>query len=121
MENRSKRHIRHPWPCRGRYNGATMRAFLFVILASFLAGGCASTTGEPQQLAANQDTCWVCVHENDLACVKIDVDSKTPSAEYSGKTYHFCSEECKKEFVANPAKFAPKTASAAPQTQPAHH
>jgi len=81
--------------------------------------GCTSTP-EPQHLSANQDTCWVCVHEHDLACMKVDIDDKTPSAVYNGKTYHFCSEECKKEFMANPAKYA-KLASAAPQTQPAHH
>ena len=97
-----------------------MRVFLLVIFASLFVAGCAAT-GEPQHLAANQDTCWVCVHDNDLACVKIDVDSKTPTAEYNGKTYHFCSEDCKKEFVANPSKFLPKMASAGPQTQPAHH
>ncbi|HEV8604593.1 MAG TPA: YHS domain-containing protein [Tepidisphaeraceae bacterium] len=100
-----------------------MRALLFIVLVSLLSiviTGCASTA-EPQHLSANQDTCWVCVHENDLACVKVDIDDKTPTAQYNGKTYHFCSEECKKEFVANPAKFAPKSVSAAPQTQPAHH
>jgi YHS domain-containing protein len=96
-----------------------MKLFL-VIFASCLITGCASTA-EPKHLSANQDTCWVCVHDGDLACVKVDIDAKTPTAVHNGKTYHFCSEECKKEFAANPAKFAPKSASAAPQTQPAHH
>ena len=93
---------------------------LTLLLALFLTG-CASTPDEPQKLAANQDTCWVCVHENDLACIKIDVDDQTPTAQYSGKTYHFCSDDCKKEFVANPTKFLPKAALAGPATQPAHH
>jgi YHS domain-containing protein len=90
-----------------------MRVLLLCIFA-FAFAGCAST-GEPQHLSANQDTCWVCVHDGDLACLKVDIDAKTPTALDNGKTYHFCSEECKKEFVANPAKFAPKTAAAASQ------
>ena len=88
------------------------RLLALVSLCSLV--GCASTTDQPK-LAANQDTCWVCVHENDLACVKVNVDSKTPSAEYNGVTYHFCSEDCKKEFLANPAKYAPKAAQATTQ------
>ena len=98
--------------------------FRVIALTTLLAiglSGCASSTPEPQKLSANQDTCWVCVHERDLACMKVDVDSKTPTVEYNGKTYHFCSEDCKKEFLANPAKYATKAALAAPQTQPAHH
>ena len=97
-----------------------MRLAIFSILALAIAG-CASSTAETQHLAANQDACWVCVSENDLACVKVDVDDKTPTATYNGKTYHFCSEECKKEFVANPAKFEKLALSKEPQTQPAHH
>jgi YHS domain-containing protein len=97
-----------------------MRVLLLVIFASFVMAGCASTA-EPQHLSANQDACWVCVNENDLACVKVDVDAKTPTAVYNGKTYHFCSEQCKKEFLANPAKYVKLALAHAPQTQPAHH
>src|SRR5947207_15766863 len=102
-----------------RIIGGYMFRVLLLALFVMTFAGCASTS-EPQQLSANQDTCWVCVHENDLACMKVDVDSKTPTVEYNGKTYHFCSEDCKKEFLANPAKYATKAALAAPQTQPAH-
>jgi YHS domain-containing protein len=97
-----------------------MKVLLAVMFVAFAVIGCTSTP-EPQHLAANQDACWVCVHENDLACVKVDVDDKTPSAVYEGKTYHFCSEQCKKEFVANPAKYAKLASAGIPQTQPAHH
>lgn len=27
------------------------------------------------------------------------------TAEYQGSTYHFCSEACRRRFVANPAEF----------------
>jgi len=98
-----------------------MKLLLSVMFLSFAMIGCA-TTAEPQQhLAANQDACWVCVNENDLACVKVDIDEKTPTAMYNGKTYHFCSEQCKKEFQANPAKYEKLALSGAAQTQPAHH
>ena len=97
-----------------------MKVFVFVMFLAFAMIGCASTP-EPQHLAANQDACWVCVHENDLACVKVDIDEKTPTTVYNGKTYHFCSEQCKKDFLANPAKYERLALSGVPQTQPAHH
>ncbi|MES1210941.1 MAG: YHS domain-containing protein [Acidobacteriota bacterium] len=36
------------------------------------------------------------------------MDDKTPQAEYRGKTYYFCSEECREEFLRNPGKYASK-------------
>jgi len=98
-----------------------MKVLLSLMFVACAMIGCTSTAEPQQHLAANQDACWVCVHENDLACVKVDVDDKTPSAVYQGKTYHFCSEECKKEFVANPEKYAKLASAGIPQTQPAHH
>ena len=43
----------------------------------------------------------------DLVC-GMDVDPKDPEVaarkvEYKGKTYYFCSDECKTKFAANPA------------------
>jgi YHS domain-containing protein len=96
-----------------------MRLFILSLVALAIAG-CASGTNEAQHLAANQDACWPCVSENDLACIKVDVDEQTPTAVYNGKTYHFCSEQCKKEFLANPAKYEKLALSHVPQTQPAH-
>ena len=100
-----------------------MRVLFLACIATtaLVITGCASGTTEAQHLAANQDACWVCVNENDLACVKIDVDDKTPTTVYNGKTYHFCSEHCKKEFLADPAKYEKLALSTAPTTQPAHH
>jgi YHS domain-containing protein len=100
-----------------------MRVLLLLLIGilAFALAGCTSTSDPQQHLAANQDACWVCVNENDLACIKVDVDEKTPTAVYNGKTYHFCSEQCKKEFQANPAKFEKLALKGAPQTQPAHH
>lgn len=68
-------------------------------------GGCASQqTGDPRPVAR----CPVCDENADLACVDVRVDDKTPHAEYRGRTYYFCSEECRGEFLKNPAKYAAK-------------
>jgi len=41
---------------------------------------------------------------------KMTVDEKTAKlkSEYKGKTYYFCSDLCKKQFDAEPSKFAGK-------------
>jgi Cu+-exporting ATPase len=47
----------------------------------------------------------------------MDVDPKSSStlkAIYKGNTYHFCSEMCKKNFEANPAKYLNKGIEAHP-------
>ena len=82
-----------------------MKVLLSVMFVACAMVGCASTAEPQQHLAANQDACWVCVHENDLACVKVDVDEKTPTAVYQGKTYHFCSADDKAKFEKDPAKY----------------
>jgi YHS domain-containing protein len=48
----------------------------------------------------------------DLVC-GMDIDPKQAAAaglksDYKGKTYYFCADECKKQFDAEPAKFAGK-------------
>jgi len=35
----------------------------------------------------------------------VEVDATTPRTTYAGKEYFFCSGDCKKEFLASPAKF----------------
>jgi YHS domain-containing protein len=50
--------------------------------------------------------CLVCKYNADLACIDVDVDEKTASYVYNGKTYYFCSEECRDQFAKNPAKYA---------------
>jgi YHS domain-containing protein len=41
-----------------------------------------------------------------MACIDIEVDPETPFADYGGKRFYFCSDECKAEFQKNPSKFA---------------
>jgi YHS domain-containing protein len=47
----------------------------------------------------------VCKCNGDLGCLIVRIDATTPRAEYRGETYYFCSEDCKKEFEAKPAKY----------------
>jgi len=49
--------------------------------------------------------CLVCKYNADLACVDVSVDSKTPHCACNGKTYYFCSDECRNAFEKNPAKY----------------
>ncbi len=45
----------------------------------------------------------------------MEVDEQTAAAtsEYRGKTYYFCSEDCKEEFDQNPQKYATQGAQGA--------
>jgi YHS domain-containing protein len=52
------------------------------------------------------EECPVCRENADLACLNVRVDAATPHAQYKGKTYYFCSEECRVLFEKNPAKYA---------------
>lgn len=101
------------------------RAILFAAgptaLLAGLLGGCASgpsnastTTPSPAVATSAAATvgahaeCLVCKKNADLACVDVTVDSQTPTYVYNGKTYYFCSTECRNEFAKNPTKFAGK-------------
>jgi YHS domain-containing protein len=59
-----------------------------------------STAGEAS--AAPRAQCPVCVAEGDLGCVEVKVLAETPSSKYLGRTYWFCSEECRSEFEKHP-------------------
>ncbi len=42
----------------------------------------------------------------DLVCgAQLDKDDVAARHDYDGKTYEFCSEECKDNFAADPGKF----------------
>jgi YHS domain-containing protein len=38
--------------------------------------------------------------------MEINEQNSAISATYSGKTFHFCSEECKQQFQQNPEQYA---------------
>jgi hypothetical protein len=98
-------------------------ASIVVTAAAALMGGCASpndagspttspsaATASPVSASARQSgkhaECLVCKENADLACVDLTVDRDTPHADYNGKTYYFCSDECKRDFQKHPEKYA---------------
>jgi hypothetical protein len=52
--------------------------------------------------------CPVCLHNADLACVCVKIGPDTPRVEWNGKTWYFCSEECKQAFLDDPKRFNPR-------------
>lgn len=42
--------------------------------------------------------------------MQVDEANSTIETDYNGKTYHFCSEECKERFQTDPAPYANKVA-----------
>ena len=45
--------------------------------------------------------------EKDLVCgMQVDPKKAAGTSEYQGKTYYFCSENCKQHFDNNPEKYA---------------
>jgi YHS domain-containing protein len=75
-----------------------------------LLGGCAASPSARPDAGQPHAECLVCKKNADLACIDVAVDDKTPSYAYEGKTYYFCSEECKREFATHPARYAGKSA-----------
>jgi len=45
--------------------------------------------------------------EKDVVCgMQVDPAEAAGKSEYKGKTYYFCSRDCKTKFDANPGQFA---------------
>ena len=101
-----------------------MRSKRIIISALFLVGllGCdrqdtavtenAKTEPVAQSLGITAD-CVICVDH------PMEVKSTTPFSDHDGKRYYFCSDYCKKEFDADPAKALAKyQRQRAPASQP---
>ena len=93
---------------------SALTAIVTVLLLAAV-GGCASHDDQASQGAAarplamsNHAECTVCKKNADLACVDVAVDDKTPREQYQGRTYYFCSDDCRKDFDKNPSKYAGK-------------
>ena len=79
---------------------------LLGLILSVLGVGCASAQRtQTADITQRHAECLVCKHNADLACVDVAVDNQTPHCVSDGKTYYFCSEECKRAFEKNPAKY----------------
>jgi YHS domain-containing protein len=84
-----------------------------------LLAGCGSesapadlgATTRPAAMSANMPfmaECLVCKYNADLACVAIKPDKDTPTLQYHGQTYYFCSRECQEKFAKHPEKYLSK-------------
>ena len=93
-----------------------MKSFLNIGLAAAIAlmAGCATPPMETAQNPGETATCEVCRYNNDLACLCVKVKEKTPHAEYQGKAYYFCSEDCRIAFQKRPAKYVAQPKSRQP-------
>jgi Cu+-exporting ATPase len=91
---------------------AHTNSLLCLVAGALMAFGAGCATTGPASTSAGDlgpvAECPICRANADLACLCVHVKDSTPKAEYQGKTYYFCSQECCDEFVANPAKFAGK-------------
>lgn len=80
---------------------------LFVTFLSLGFNGCSSN----QHPLDQQDPlaeCPVCRQNNDLGCMEVRVNAKTPRVQHDGQTFYFCSEDCKKEFLTHPEQYGSK-------------
>ena len=80
------------------------------LLAFASLQGCASAPSTTSSAVyadthPGHDECLVCKKNADLACVDIPVEKDTPHYLYNGREYHFCSDECRDKFAAQPAKY----------------
>jgi YHS domain-containing protein len=88
-----------------------MRSFI-LLLSLILLPGCVSPGDRAEAPATPASSpspmhaqCLVCKYNADLACIDVTVDQTTPRYEYGGKTYYFCSQDCRQKFAKNPQKY----------------
>ena len=80
--------------------------FLLVLTATAMFG-CASLPPLPAENASVAHG-PPCSYNRDLGCLEVAKSASTPRYTYQGRTYYFCSERCREEFVHNPGKFLPR-------------
>jgi len=85
-----------------------MRTLIPIACLLLVALGCTAVAHEEPAASASDRTvqCSVCVYHRDLGCVDVTVDNQTPSCEWGGRTWWFCSEGCREQFQKTPEKFA---------------
>jgi YHS domain-containing protein len=104
------------WRYLPPFRGAPIWLLVGMVVAGCAApgpSGSPTTTpspAEPGVTAASahsrqQDECLVCKYNADLACVNVRVDKTTPTYVFNGRTYYFCSDECRDDFKKNPEKY----------------
>ena len=79
---------------------------IFIILTVLLSVGLIMGCGDKkEEAAAEKPTETVMV--KDVVCgMEVDSSKTTITADYEGKKYYFCAEECKEKFLEKPAEYA---------------
>jgi YHS domain-containing protein len=84
--------------------------FAVAALAAFAlrrSGGVSCCSGRHENDPAGPDSPDSGDTERDPVCgMQVHVVPETPVAEHQGQVYHFCSHECRRRFLADPAAFA---------------
>ena len=93
-----------------------MTKWLSIALCAVLALGlgCSSKSQMVARDFCAGEMCPVCRFRNDLACVCVNVGNDTPEAQHQGRTYHFCSESCRREFLETPTLYVSETMQDSP-------
>jgi hypothetical protein len=81
-----------------------MRALAPLLALVVLA--CTSADELARDLKPGQAVCPVCRCRGDLGCLVVGVEPGTPRCALDGKTYYFCSDECREAFERDPQRFA---------------
>lgn len=71
-----------------------------------LTAGCTATGGCRADDGVPRADCLVCRKNGDLACVCVRIEADTPRCELGGTTYYFCSDDCRVEFLKDPARYS---------------
>jgi hypothetical protein len=89
------------------HSRSSTRFYAGALLLGALLAATACTTPPPEASSsqAQHAQCLVCKSEGDLACVDVTVRGDTPRAQYLGRTYYFCSEQCRTEFEKDPQRY----------------
>jgi YHS domain-containing protein len=81
---------------------------MILATAHILISGCAPLPPIPPANAPVQQ-CLVCRYKRDFSCLSVPATASTPHTQHAGRTYWFCSENCRCEFEKRPAPFLPKS------------
>jgi YHS domain-containing protein len=79
---------------------------LFIIFTVLLSVGLIMGCGEKKEEAATEKPAEVKMVKDVVCGMDVDPSKTTITAEYDGKTYYFCAEECKEKFLEKPAEYA---------------
>lgn len=85
---------------------ARLRLSGLALLAA-IAAGCSSGPAHPEGPTAE---CMVCVRNHDEQCRVVHIQDDTPHCEWDGRTWYFCSEECREAFLKQPETYAKRLA-----------